>query len=690
MKRFTALFLAFSLSATSFVGTAAFAAPVTYSGFLDKLVTMAESKKVATTEVFLALENQANSLKDDAKLTARVDEFYAGLGADGKAVMAEYGFDRTNLKATMAKSRDIFLNHYTGSKLVNFVDLADKDSAAAKEQVNKDFAELVAVLPTEFKAAFAPYGATDYEKGLVFLNVMDALMVNNQFATDGANRSDIDLYVNNNVIDTINQKLANPKTGTAVKFGAGHLTVLNGLANLTEKYLNQEHAAASAKEMASVIGGYVAKATDKDDKGNGGSNSGGSNSGGGSAATSAPVTPANTGKQTSTTATVDPSTGNAVTKLSADAVTQTVEGTTVVLEAKSADLTKAIETLLKAPGTQGQKIEIVFELPNVKTADFKMALPVDALKALQGKSAQIVLETAEVRVALPVENFNLIDGTAKINFESKLVKPTDVKVAAGAGVSKTAKVLDFTLNMETKAGKTNITTFTAPVTVKVSLAGLNLDNDKTVLVYLKAAGDIEVVGNRIENNQLIGNLTHFSQYAVVERIVELKDMDNHWAAKFVASLSAKDVVKGYEGDVFKPEQTVTRAEFAVMIAKTIGLTPKAYNGSFNDVQNDHWAASYIQAVKDMGIVSGYAGGKYEPNKQITRAEMAVMMQKALKLADGTATQFADQADIPAWASNAVNSVVAKAYMQGGNGKFRANDATTRAEVSAVLYKTFQN
>lgn len=686
MKRFTALFLAFSLTATSFVGTA-FAAPVTYSGFLDKLVTMAESKKVATTEVFLALENQANSLKDDAKLTARVDEFYAGLGADGKAVMADYGFNRTNLKATMAKSRDIFLNHYTGSKLVDFVNLADKNSAAAKEQVNKDFAELVAVLPTEFKAAFAPYGATDYEKGLVFLNVMDALMVNNQFATDGANRSDIDLYVNQNVIDTINQKLANPKTGTAVKFGAGHLTVLNGLANLTEKYLNQEHAAASAKEMAKAINGYVAKATDNSDKGNGGSGSS-SSSGGGSVGSA--VVPSNTGKQTATTPAVDPTTGNTVTKISADAVTQKVEGTTVVLEAKSADLTKAIEAVLKTTGTPGQKIDIVFELPTVKTADFKMALPVDALKALQGKAAQIVLETAEVRVVLPVANFNLTDGTAKVSFESKLVKPTDVKVNAGANVSKTAKVIDFSLSMETKAGKTAVTSFAEPVMVKISLAGLNLDNDKTVLAYLNPAGGIEVVGNRIENNNIVGTLNHFSQYAVVERNVALKDMDNHWAAKFVASLSAKDVVKGYEGDVFKPEQTVTRAEFAVMIAKTIGLAPKAYAGGFNDVQNDHWAASYIQAVKDMGIVSGYAGGLYEPNKQITRAEMAVMMQKALKLTDGKATQFADQSDIPAWAANAVNAVVAKDFMQGGNGKFRANDATTRAEVSAVLYKTFQN
>ena len=690
MKRFTALFLAVCLMATSFVSPA-FAASVTYTSFMDKLVEMAHAKKTETIDVFTVLENQAKELNDDAKLTARVTEFYANLSPEGKSIMTQYGYDNEKLKVTMAKSRDIFLRNYTGTKLLSFIVLVDEDKAAAKKQLDKDFEELVSVLPAEFKAVFAPYGTNDYEKGLVVLSVLDALMVNNKFATDGANRADLDLYVSSNVISIINAKLANPSQGgQAVVFGNGHLSVLNSLANLTEKAMNEAGKANSFKTMVSAIGGYEAKPNDNGgSNNNNGGNSGGSGGGGGGAAVT-PTTPTVTpGKQTATAPAMDPSTGNTVTKISADAVTQKVEGTTVVLEAKKEDLAKAIEAVLKAPGVPSQKIDIVYDLPTVKTADFKMSLPVEALKALQGKPAQIILETAEVKITLPIENFKLTDSAAKVSFESKLVKPTDVKIEAAAGVAKTAKVIDFTLNMETASGKSSITSFTAPVVVRISLEGLNLNADKTVLAYLMPAGGIEVVGNRIENGQIIGQLNHFSQYAVVERNVELKDMANHWAAKYVASLSAKDVVKGYDGDMFKPEQNVSRAEFAVMISKTIGLAPKANNGSFTDVAKDHWAAGYIQAVKDAGIVNGYAGGKFNPDQKITRAEMAVMMQKALKLADGKATQFADQSDIPTWAANAVSAVVAKEFMMGGTGNFRANDATTRAEVSAVLYKTFQ-
>ena len=91
---------------------------------------------------------------------------------------------------------------------------------------------------------------------------------------------------------------------------------------------------------------------------------------------------------------------------------------------------------------------------------------------------------------------------------------------------------------------------------------------------------------------------------------------------------------GFPDGTNRPQKNVTRAELAVFLLKAIhgsGYTPPApAGGSFSDVSG-HWAEAWIEQLKAEGITSGYPDGTYRPENPVTRAEMAVFLVKAFGL-----------------------------------------------------------
>ena len=91
-------------------------------------------------------------------------------------------------------------------------------------------------------------------------------------------------------------------------------------------------------------------------------------------------------------------------------------------------------------------------------------------------------------------------------------------------------------------------------------------------------------------------------------------------------------VSGYPDGTFKPMQSVTRAEFASMIAKAMGYDSDPDAGSaYPDVADDHWAKADINFCAQHDIINGYDDGTFQPNKAITRQEAAAILNKAFDL-----------------------------------------------------------
>jgi hypothetical protein len=185
--------------------------------------------------------------------------------------------------------------------------------------------------------------------------------------------------------------------------------------------------------------------------------------------------------------------------------------------------------------------------------------------------------------------------------------------------------------------------------------------------------------------------------APAEEQPELKDITGHWAEKYIREALQNGIVKGYEDGMFKPNQFVTRAEFIVMLMKAKQADGQA--ASLPDYTDQdrigEWAKPAIAWAAQASIVKGYDDGSFRPGAQLTRAELALMLAKTLGgpvagTESGAQAAFADARQIPSWALPAVAQVQQAGLMVGRNGKrFEPLAEVTRVEAIAVIIRLME-
>lgn len=159
--------------------------------------------------------------------------------------------------------------------------------------------------------------------------------------------------------------------------------------------------------------------------------------------------------------------------------------------------------------------------------------------------------------------------------------------------------------------------------------------------------------------------------------------------KAVQDLVEKGVIDGYPDGTFKPNNSVTRAEFSAFLAKILDLdTTDISNPNFKDVHTNAWYYNAVAALANQGLVGGYEDGTFQPNKQITRAEIAALLTRVCNLsADGQTTL--PFADVPAnsWYKEVVTALYQSKLVSGKtNTTFAPNDHATRAEATVFLHR----
>ena len=166
--------------------------------------------------------------------------------------------------------------------------------------------------------------------------------------------------------------------------------------------------------------------------------------------------------------------------------------------------------------------------------------------------------------------------------------------------------------------------------------------------------------------------------------INLTDIKSHWAEKNIKQMVASGSVGGYPDGSFKPNDTITRAEFATMLVKAFKLENEG-GKIFADTAN-HWAKNYIARATGSGIVSGYDADTFGPNNLITREQMAVMIAKAAKLTNAVeGNAFADGTQIADWAREAVVKANGNGIISGyPDNTFRPRATATRAEAITVI------
>lgn len=166
------------------------------------------------------------------------------------------------------------------------------------------------------------------------------------------------------------------------------------------------------------------------------------------------------------------------------------------------------------------------------------------------------------------------------------------------------------------------------------------------------------------------------------------DVSDHWAKSYIENLYTANIVSGFDSSHFNPNANVTRAELTKMAVTAFNLElPEAVSeDSFGDVDSSDWYAPYVSAATQKGIVSGYDGNKFKPNSKITRAEAVKILVTATG-ADISNVVPADFSDVAsdAWYYGYVAYAVEHGIINGyGNGKFGPEKNLTRAEAAKII------
>ena len=200
----------------------------------------------------------------------------------------------------------------------------------------------------------------------------------------------------------------------------------------------------------------------------------------------------------------------------------------------------------------------------------------------------------------------------------------------------------------------------------------------------------------------------------------LSDLEGHWAQKEVEAAVASGWVDGYPDGSFKPEKSITRAEFTKMLLDAIHLTPDSETVAWMKVHakmediwgnpteytpklydmSGHWLTSqgWLDAALYSGMVvpDDYNGKNFRPEKAITRYEIALMTDRALGLVYPASQPvegelpFTDKEEILDWMKGYVNESVKAGVLKGyPDGSFQPNKTSTRAEAVVMIQRMLE-
>ena len=198
-------------------------------------------------------------------------------------------------------------------------------------------------------------------------------------------------------------------------------------------------------------------------------------------------------------------------------------------------------------------------------------------------------------------------------------------------------------------------------------------------------------GEQSVNIPYVGNVND-------EKTNEFTDLSSvPWAEESILALKRMDVIRGYDPEHFNPNQFITREEFLKMVMNVMNIdTSDEELSQFSDVHPDDWYYSYIAGAYHANIVQGISDTQLGIGEGIIRADMAVMLVRAMESCEISPEQinpsivFDDFGLMPLYAEKSVAKLYEAGLMQGvGNNCFAPNNKTTRAEAAVAIYRIYK-
>lgn len=172
---------------------------------------------------------------------------------------------------------------------------------------------------------------------------------------------------------------------------------------------------------------------------------------------------------------------------------------------------------------------------------------------------------------------------------------------------------------------------------------------------------------------------------------------NYWARPFIERLARQDIIAGFPDGSFKPNQPVTRAQFAAIVRKAFSEGVVRNNRSFDDIPARYWATSAIEKAYTTGFMSGYPDNTFKPEQQIPKVQALVSLSSGLRLdpsgpVNKTLSIFRDGSDIPDYARNGAAAATQRNIVVNYPNRtyLNPNEVATRADIAAFIYQALVN
>ena len=176
--------------------------------------------------------------------------------------------------------------------------------------------------------------------------------------------------------------------------------------------------------------------------------------------------------------------------------------------------------------------------------------------------------------------------------------------------------------------------------------------------------------------------------------IEFSDVpEDNWANHFIIILSGRRIIEGFPDKSFKPEQPVTRAQLAAIIQKVFDKADTKDAIAFQDTPADYWANSAIDKAVKTGFMKGYPGEVFRPDEEVPRVQVLVALISGLDATppaklDETLAIYQDQEQIPQWAREKIATATQSGLVVNHPEpeSLNPNQPATRAEVAAMIYQ----
>lgn len=324
---------------------------------------------------------------------------------------------------------------------------------------------------------------------------------------------------------------------------------------------------------------------------------------------------------------------------------------------------------------------------NVNTVNAK--LPADSVAKAAESKKSLTIKTGSESVDVPVA---VLADLAK---EKGNVIFTIGKAAVKASAAQALAEVNLSVVVEKDGKQTAYTKFDKPVAVSVSVSGKTFKDKRKVAAYAVTGGKLDYEGGKVTGETFTFKTHQTGKFAIYENSKTFKDIKTHWAKDEIEVLASREIVKGKTDELFAHGESVTRAQFAVLVARALNLPTSEYKGTFKDVPASYtWAALEIEAANRAGIISGMGNGKFAPNEKITREQMAAMVIRAIEYKDASVldgvkapASFKDSKNISNFAKDYVGQAAALKLVNGyADQKFAPKADTTRAQSAVILYR----